>query len=371
VRVILEALGIGCPGGTRSASLNLVEGLLALDTGDDYVLLSSQHERLSGDGPVQQFVLPPMGRMLDRLRLQLFLPRLVTRYGASLVHHTKHLCTFFLPCPHVVTIHDVTMLRYPALFSRADVLYYRAVEPHSLAGAARIIASSEATAADLRRFYGLPASKIEVIHLGYDAIFDAPARGTGRLTARRFGVKGDYLLHVGSISRKKNLLTLVRAFDLLRRQRGYDGSLLLVGREYYQGKERRLGAVLEELGLTDKVVLTGAVGQEDLRELYATAELFAFPSLHEGFGLVPLEAMACGVPVVAAGSSAVREVVGDAGILVEPGEDYVVLAEAMWQALQPGEKSRLSSAGLARARLFSRATAASRTSTLYHQVTGP
>jgi len=371
LRVVLDALGINAPGGGRSATLNLVEGLLALDTGDQYAMLVSEYENLAGDhGQLRQIRVRPAGRLIDRLRLQWILPRVVREVRADLVHYTKNLCTFFSPCPSVATVYDLTILAYPELFPLVDVLYWRSIQRRSLASVDHVIAISQATAADICRHYKLRSDKVSVIYPGYDPVYDSSPSAGADEVRRKFGILGDYLLHVGSISRKKNLVTLVKAFALLREELGFGGQLVLVGREYNKAKEHSLSEAIRQLGLAGAVIRTGSVEQLDLRNLYAHARVCVFPSLHEGFGLVPLEAMASGVPVVVSGSSAVREVVGDAGILIDSVDDCHELAFAISHALHDKVRAQLISAGLERARRFSREACAAATWQLYQRVAG-
>ncbi len=371
MHVILEALGAHVPGGGRSASLNLMQGLVDLGTGDRYTLLVSEFEHLTGDcRMVRQIRIPPAGRLLDRLRAQIVLPRLAAELKADLVHHTKNLCCAFLPCPYVVTVYDLTLFAHPDLFPLIDVVYWRTWQRVSLRNAARVIAISKATAADIRRHYHLRDDKVAVIYPGYSPLYDQPSPSDTDAVLGRYGIREEYLLHVGSISRKKNLLTLIRAFAALRAQGKFNGLLVLVGREYGKGKERLLAKTIAELGLDAYVVQTGPVPESDLRRLYAGARVCVFPSLHEGFGLVPVEAMASGVPVVASACEAVREVVGDAGILVGDVENHLALAEGVAKALEHEVREALVLAGRARARGFSRTVCAAQTRDVYREVAG-
>src|SRR5581483_2420884 len=160
------------------------------------------------------------------------------------------------------------------------------VQPLALRAATRVVTISHCAAAELAESYRLPPDKLTVVYDSYAPIF-TPTAGDPAAVRRRYAIDGTYVLHVGSISKKKNLTTLVRAFARLRR-RGVVDKLVLVGRVYQKGQDGELPG------------------------LYRGAAATAFPSLHEGFGMVPIEAMACGTPVVTSRGGALPEVVGDA-----------------------------------------------------------
>jgi glycosyltransferase involved in cell wall biosynthesis len=182
----------------------------------------------------------------------------------------------------------------------------------------RIIVCSQSTARDLKRIYGIPESKIEVIHLGVNPAFEAQdSRAATEHIENKYGVAKDYVLTVATAGPHKNLITLVEAMKVLRERGALSFQLLVAG-----AHGRKNSPVLEALrssGLDDHGVrFLGYVPDEDLPMLYSGSNLFVFPSLYEGFGLPLVEAMACGVPVIASDTSSIPEVVGDAGLLVPP-----------------------------------------------------
>jgi glycosyltransferase involved in cell wall biosynthesis len=185
--------------------------------------------------------------------------------------------------------------------------------------------------------------------------------------ADRFGLTGDFILFVSTIEPRKNLPTLLRAYRRLLDGYKLDVGLALVGREGWLYEE--IPRLVEELRLTDRVRFLGRVPNEDLLHLYNAAGVLAHPALYEGFGLTPLEAMACGVPVVVADNSSLPEVVGDAGLLIE-AEDVDAWAAALWRVLtDDGLREELSQKALARSRRFSWERAARQTLNIYEQIT--
>lgn len=367
MHIAIEALGIDLVGGPRTHTLNFLNALLHLDQENEYTLYLSRHESLSPHrAAVRQVVIGHRSPLLQRLWAHAVLPSSLRWIRADLVHHAKGLACFGSPCPTVATIYDLTMLQHPELFPRADFWYWRYVQPRALRRAAEIIAISQTTAADIQRYYGIPSQRTAVIYSSISPRF-GPAAEIQPI--RKFGISGDFILHVGSISRKKNLSTLVRAFDRLRR-RGFEGQLVLAGRLYHRGHDGELAATVAETGRSSEIIFTGPLNEDDLLALYRSAAVVAFPSLHEGFGIVPVEAMACGAPVVASAGGALAEVIGDAGWLLQDARDDAELAAALDQLIRDlGLRARLIASGLRRAARFAPSVAAGQTLDLYRRAT--
>jgi alpha-1,3-rhamnosyl/mannosyltransferase len=277
---------------------------------------------------------------VQELRMAWLLPRLLRRVGASLVH-TQYAVPVRCPIPAVVTIHDLSFERNPALMGKKDAAVFKRVVPRAARQAARILTVSERSKLDLEELYGLPPSRIVVTPNGVD-----PAFSPGDI-----GVPGrDYLLCVGVVEPRKNQ----RAALAAAKEVGMP--LVIAGPANDQAlavELRRGGARVE-----------GYVDTERLVELYRGAACLVQASLHEGFGLPVLEAMACGTPVVTVPEPALVEVVGNAAVVV-PEEE---LADGIRRAL--AQHDRLSYAGLERARAFSWHSCAEKTLAVYLQVLG-
>lgn len=368
MKIAIDALGISRPGGGRSATLNLLEPLFDLDRDNEYIVLLDGPEASVGDRGenVRQVIAPVAQRLAVRAWAQAIWPLLLRREKVQVIHHTKNLSTLFSPCASVVTIHDLTVLARPEIFPAIDVAYWRTIGRFCLGSVDRVIAVSRATADDLMRYYKMPPDRIEVICEGIDDIFQPAGHGQVATVRKKYRLPESYLLHVGSISPKKNLSTLVRAYGRLIRRGGFDGALVLVGRPYSRGSDEALAECIAREAQKRRVIRTGPVPQEDLPGLYSGATCFVFPSLHEGFGLVPLEAMACGVPVIASRVGAVEEMIGGAAFLLEDPLDDVGLAEKIRCVVSdPEMRQRMRVAGLRRALRFSRRESARRTLALY------
>jgi glycosyltransferase involved in cell wall biosynthesis len=288
--------------------------------------------------------------------------------GVTLFHATEHLLPKLTRARSVFTLHDTGYLLYPQYHLLQNRIYLTLMMPHFLARTDRVIAVSEATRRDALRFYGLPPEKIVVIPEGVEPRFQ-PESDPARLAVvrQKYALPDRFILYVGTIEPRKNLNTLIEAYATLRAQHP-DVELVIAGGKgwLYENFFMRL----RSLGLENRVTLAGYVPDDDLPALINCAEVFAFPSVFEGFGLPPLEAMACGVPVVCSNASSLPEVVGDAGIQLPPA-DPRAWAEALDRILLDRVlHSALRARGLARARLFTWDAAARKTFEIYHSVRG-
>jgi glycosyltransferase involved in cell wall biosynthesis len=371
VRIVIEALGIDRPGGGRTASLSLLKSLLAADERHEYViLLSAPEPDLEINARAAQHIIPIRSRFLSRIYLQAALPVLCRRFRADVVHFVKNQAAFGIGTCKVVTVYDLTTLRHPESYPAVDVWYWRHLLPRQYRGADRIVAISEATASDLVSCYQLARERIRVIHCGYDPIYQPAAPREVERALQRHGLdRTRYFLHVGNLSLKKNLTVAVEAMIDLRKRTGFQGVLALAGESYTKGRDERFFRLLETADGRSAVRLLGHVEQPELPALYSGATAFVFPSLHEGFGLAPLEAMACGAPVIAHAGDAVREVVGDAGLLIESASDVDRWSRALETvATNRTVRERMRAAGLARAAQFTGERAARKTLDVYDEL---
>jgi glycosyltransferase involved in cell wall biosynthesis len=280
-----------------------------------------------------------------------------------LFHATEHLLPRIPGARTVFTLHDTAYLLFPRYHLPRNRIFLRAMMPRFLRQADRIIAVSENTRREALRSYDLDPGKIEVIPEGVDDRFRPDVDPEVVMGARRrYALPQRFVLSIGTIEPRKNLTTLLEAY-VTARERHPDVGLVIAGGKgwMYQPFFERLRA----LGLEGAAVLTGYVPDEDVPALLNAAEVFAFPSEFEGFGLPPLEAMACGVPVVSSNAASLPEVVGDAGIQLPP-RDVRAWAQALDSLLgDPAARADLRASGLARARGFGWSTAARRTLEVY------
>ncbi len=255
--------------------------------------------------------------------------------GVDLYHALAFASPIVLPVPMVVTVHDLSFIRFPARMSPARRHYLRAMTSLSCKRARRVIANSQSTANDLQQHLGVPARKIDVTPLGYDkALFHPRQPAEVEHFRRKQGLPERFWFFVGTLEPRKNLMLLLEAYRLLDKEARLP--LLLGGGVGWRGEQ--ILAAIEQLGIGDSVKHVGYIPAADLPLWYNCAEVFVYPSIYEGFGLPVLEAMACGTPVLASDVTALSEIVGQAGMCIAP-DDLVRWAAAL-QAVREEDEWR-------------------------------
>jgi glycosyltransferase involved in cell wall biosynthesis len=293
------------------------------------------------------------------------LPLALLRDRVSVFHSPTGTLPLVAPCPRVVTIHDLFAEVEPRWFPGGRGRRLRAAQRQAARSAAAIVAVSETTRRDLVERYAVAEERVHVVHNGVDHTRFFPRAVDAQATARKYGVPHPFVLFVGSLLPWRNAPRLLRAVARLRETSPDDArpGLLVVGRDIWgTDPTQRLAA---ESGFSSWARFTGYAPDEELANLYAAAAVFAYPSLYDGFGIPPLEAMACGTPVVASTAGALPEVLGEAASLVDP-TNLEALVEALRSAIQDPEELRRR--GLAQAARYSWDTAADATWRVYQQV---
>lgn len=337
--------------------LELVAALAAGDDGNEYVVFLNRGDvgRLPAPLPARfrTVALPFRGRAARLVFQQAVLP-LWLRHSSIDVLHSPSFFTPLAPtrARHAVTVHDLTFFSLPHTHSRLRrSLAFRAGVRASIRRADLVIVPSQATADDVRRLVPtFPAAAIRVVPLGVAPRFHPRAPTAIAPVLARFGLTRPYLLHVGTLEPRKNLLTLLDAYRALLAAGRTDHDLVLVGRTAWGDDSLRRSLATPELA--GRVHQTGYVPDDDLSALYAGASLFVFPSFYEGFGLPPLEAMACGTPVLASSAGALAETLAGAAVQVDPNP--ATIGTAVARLLDDAVAlARLRAAGLERAAQFS------------------
>ena len=368
MKIAIDAIGINKFGGGRTATLHMLQALFKLDRKNEYVVAVSAYEPSldTGSGNVTQWIIPVKNRFLVRLYAQVMFP--VKFKGFDLIHFTKNLNLIGPLPPQVVTVFDMTHVLYPELVPCVDHWFYKYVQKYNLRVARCIIAISRDAGEGVHRIYGIPYERIRVVYLAAGDHFKPSSPEEINRTREKYGLPEKYFIHVGHLDRKKNLTSLVKAFYLVKQQTGFQGMLVLAGEKYPKGYDPELFSTIEGLGLTQSIMLPGGIPDEDLPAILSGAIAKVFPSIHEGFGLAPLEAMACATPVIANSAGAVVEVIGDTVILLQENTPERI-AEAMIRILRdPALREELSRKGYERAKQFSWEKAAEETLAIYREV---
>jgi glycosyltransferase involved in cell wall biosynthesis len=360
--------------GVEYYSLGLIRALVEHAPNNHYVIFTNQPLK------VREYIHPhngvdvrhaayPRSRACGILWEHLVLPRLADSENLDVLHCPCYVCPI-LPgkTPYVATIHDVIALDHPEWCQRRNVAYYRLILKASARRAAGVIAVSVQTRDDIQRRLGIESRRIHVVYPGLDADFGARMNERGLARIREtYRLPERFFLHVGNIEPRKNLACLLRAYRLLQRQ-NWPHKLVLVGQRYWRTRE-----FLEELSRadsSDEIVRTGYVPRKDLPGIYHLADLYVCTSLHEGFGFPPVEAMACGVPVISSNRGSLAETLGNAAYTIDPMDPFHV-ADAMERMLTDAKlREEYIERGLTRSRMFRWETAASQIQAVYAEAAG-
>jgi glycosyltransferase involved in cell wall biosynthesis len=332
---------------------NVLRVLARIDAENEYILLCRQAdcETVQALGDNFRAVVEPSANY--SVAEQIRVPLALRRAGAEVFHAPHYVLPPWLPCPAVVTIHDCIHLVFPEyLPNKLAYVYARTFMTIAARRSARVLTVSEASKRDILRFFHVPSSKVEVVYNALDPRFDNPPEPEDVVRVRqRYQLDDPFLLYAGNIKPHKNVDRVIEAFARLKK-RGFERlKLVIIGDEISKSPELRRAVHRHQLH--KHVRFLGFVSDATLAILYRLADVFVFPSLYEGFGLPPLEAMASGTPVVTSNVSSLPEVVGDAALLVDP-QDAEAIAAATERILTDGELRRtLVQKGLGRVHEFS------------------
>jgi glycosyltransferase involved in cell wall biosynthesis len=348
---------------------NLLRQLAKLDGNTEYVLLCQER-----DSAVAAALGPNFRSVVDNspaysFREQISIPKALRRERVDVFHAPHYVLPVLTKCRSVVTIHDCIHLMFPQyLPNRASYGYARASIWSAAWKSSRILTVSESSKRDILRFFDVPPDKIDVIYNAIDDRFsEHPAEEEMVRVRERYQLHGDFILYAGNVKPHKNLERLIEAFHLIR-QGGLDEvKLVIIGDEV--SKYAELRRAVHRHNLHKYVRFLGYMPDETLAVLYRLAAVFVFPSLYEGFGLPPLEAMASGTPVVTSNVSSLPEVAGDAAVLVDP-YDPRSIAEGIRRVLtEPELRQAMRARGLHRAAEFSWEHSVRRVRDIYGEVT--
>jgi glycosyltransferase involved in cell wall biosynthesis len=372
LRIAIDAHSVGTGlGGNESYATNLIEALAEIDQTNRYTLYVTKREAVERFGTRwPNFSVRSTLPHTPLIRIPLTLSAELRRNPVDVLH-VQFTAPPFSPCPVVVSIHDLSFEHLPQTFTWRSRKQLRITVRRTARQASQVIALSEYARDDIVKTYQVSPDKISVIPLAASDHF-RPISDEEELQRVRqtYGIEGEYMLSVGAIQPRKNLGRLVAAYSHLRdvKPEGKLPKLVLAGKCAWLYDETL--SAIKELELSDSIILTGYVPETDLPALYSGALCFIYPSYFEGFGLPPLEAMQCGVPVIVGDRTSLPEVVGDAGVLVDPF-DINALAAAIGKVISDSDlRAKLSVQGLARAKLFEWRETARQTLAVYRKAAG-
>ncbi|MBI4743351.1 MAG: glycosyltransferase family 4 protein [Actinobacteria bacterium] len=359
--------------GAETYSKNLIYELSCLDSENQYQIFLSE----KGTGFEKNYknlsnfkfeIIPTENLLLERF---ISLPLRSFKKRLDLLH-THRIIPFFCHSKTIVTIYDIAHEKHPELFSKIDSIAMKTLIPISARNADRIITISETSKKDLVDYYNVAEEKISVIPLAVDLNkYKKIEPEIVSQSIKKYQINSKFILYLGAIEPRKNLINLVKAFGELKKHNKIDHKLVIAGGRRKESKSdyfENLLKNIKELGLTSNVVFLGYIEDNDIPFLYNAADIFIFPSLFEGFGLPPLEAMACGTPVIVSNIPSLMEIVSDGALVIDPA-DPDDIAQAIFQILSDVNLSKsLSEKGIKQAAKFSWRNTAQKTLEVYQDL---
>lgn len=370
MRVLIDAHMIGeRETGNETYIVNLIRGLRSLNADLDLrVAVTHLPEADAALGGFDNRCQPVRISSSPWRRLGSQLNQLIRTHAVDLLHVT-YAGPWRPACPMVVTIHDVSFKANPVWFSWRDRLILNSGVGITVRRADRVITVSEHARQEIIRHYPVAAEKTDVTHEAsarhFHRLDDAGRDHPLIINGQR--IETPYVLAVGNLQPRKNLRRLIEAFALAVRGADTPHRLVIAGKALWRESEAYRAA--ETAGIASRILFTGYVSNEDLNRLFNRADLFAYPSLYEGFGLPVLEAMTCGTPVITSNTTSIPEVAGDAAIMIDPTDTSALAAALQDMMTNAARRKELSAKGLARASSFSWESCARETLQTYRRAT--
>jgi len=352
--------------GVQRAAYNLIRSLVSVDRENEYFLFTPQEHVNNSDWDYENVTVVPsrlseVKAVRKLLWEQISLPRLAKKYKIDILHSPANTAPFFYRGKSIINIHDLCFVVNPHWYSFTFRTMYNLLVPRLARRASKVITNSNNSRNDLLQFCNLPAERVSQVYWAVDNCFLEENNANAPSTIEH----DDYILCVSSLDPRKNIKNLLQAYEIMRVNHPHIKSkLILIGGESPLFADENLKVQLYE----SDVIFKGFVNEETLMDYYRGARLCVYPSLYEGFGFPPLEAMATGVPVVSSSTSSLPEVVGNAALMVNP-YDVNQIAESMAQVLDnPEVAERLIKEGKKQVRRFNWYRVARNVLAIYYEV---
>jgi len=370
LHIAIDAHSVGAGlGGNETYATNLIEALADIDSVNRYTLYVTKKEaveRFANRWPNVHLRLTLPHTPLVRIPLTLTVE--LRRRPVDILH-VQYTSPPFTPCPVVNTIHDLSFEHLPETFKRRSWRQMRLTIRRSAQSAAHILTDCDFARDDILKTYGIAPERVTAVPLAAAVRF-SPVRDERELdrVRNKYGINGKYILTVGSIQPRKNIPRLIRAYSMLCSERNLEPlpKLVVVGKRGWLYEDTL--ATAESSTVRDQIILTGYVDDKDLPALYSAASCFVYPSYFEGFGIPPLEAMRCGTPTITGDRTCFPEIIGDAGLMVDPFDEQAIKRGIVRVLTEQTLRDELIEKGLERANSYDWLKTARQTLDVYESV---
>jgi len=343
--------------GTGFYIINLINGLAKIKDGNDYYIFMNNElskEFFNFENNNFHIINKNFKNRIFRVIWQFFLfPFELKKLKVRVLHSPNYITPLFkLGFKVIVTIHDLTFYLFPEKFTVTKRLFFKYMLPLFIKISDKIIAVSNNTKKDILKFFKISERKVIVTFESYPEYYTYNNDSNDQNILTKYGIGSKYLLFVGMIEPRKNILSILKSFKEIDSDLELD--LVIAGKKgwYYKEIELYLEKLLR-IGIKNKIIFTGYVSEPELKYLYQNAFIFIYPSIYEGFGIPPLQAMACKVPVITSNLSSLPEVVGDAAIMVNPYDINKISEAIKTLYIDFDKRSELVNKGVIQAKKFS------------------
>lgn len=352
-------------GGVGRYTQGLIQGLSQIPTHHKFILICHSKEEVHLEKPNNFEIIETKLPVFSLRHLKAF-SRLVNNSKVDVFHSSHFIYPWFYIGKGVATIHDLIPMKYPKTISFINRIKFILMTKYTLKKASNLITVSNNTKKDIVGIFNYDDSRISVIYEAVDDYFYPQPKDIVQKVLSKYRVDKDYFLYVGACKPHKNIIGLVNAYSLLPIEIKEKYSLVLVGK-----KDRRYLEVdnfIRTNRLTDFVIQLENVSDNELPSIYSGAEIFIFPSYYEGFGLPPLESMACGTPVISSNTSSLPEVLGNNAIFINPDKPDEISSKILGLLSNANLKSELSTKGINHVKTFSWKETAEETLKVYEKI---
>ncbi len=344
--------------GTGFYITNLINGLIKIDNLNNYYIFGDEQylrKYIKIDKDNFKVVHKRFKNRIIRVLWQYFIsPFELKRLKIDILHSPNYITPLFkIGFKIILTIHDLTFLLFPEKYTITKRLLFGKMIPVFIKKSDKIIADSENTKEDILKFFSVPEDKISIAYVSYPDYYNHSIdRRKAKYIVKKYGIERDFMLYVGMIEPRKNIISLLKAFVELDKDLELD--LVIVGKKgwYFKEIEQYMESTVN-LRLENKIIFTGYVSEHELKYFYRSALMFVYPTLYEGFGLPPLQAMACSTPVITSNVSSLPEVVGNAAIKINPHDLDELKNSIKWLYTDVEKRGELIKKGLENSNKFS------------------
>ena len=353
--------------------VNLINELSNIDYNNDYYIFvqSDDADSFNIDKANFNFIIIDSNKyrktILRLLWEQLILPKKLKRYNIDILHSPHYTAPIFSKVSKVITFHDMTFYTLPQVHTFFKRLLFKTYMKISSKIADKILTVSKSTAKDVQKILKVNSDKICVTYNAKKDIY-RPINDKKKIKeiCLKYKISNDYILFVGTLEPRKNIKTLIKSYSKLIDEINKDIKLVIVGKKGWMYKE--IFKLIKYLEIEEKVIFTGFADLDDLPYLYNGAEMFVYPSIYEGFGIPVLESISCGVPTITSNVSSMPEVIGNAGITIDP-TDIIELKNSMKKIIKNDNlKKKLKNLGIKQSKKFTWENCAINTLEVYQKV---